>query len=122
MVGKNMPYRRTSRTEVIREEAMAEHRTLARRADALRNRERISAVAYPAFADDPRVSLNAIAKLAVSEQARCIAISQGRSLRDPVPRTGSRRVRTDRSDRWPWSSCGSASGGQPDPVAPAGDT
>jgi AcrR family transcriptional regulator len=34
------------------------------RADALVNRERILAVAYPAFADDPRVSLNAIAKLA----------------------------------------------------------
>ena len=43
---------------------MAEHRTVAMRADALRNRERILAVAYAAFADDPRVSLNAIAKLA----------------------------------------------------------
>lgn len=43
---------------------MAGHRTVAMRADALLNRERILAVAYPAFADDPRVSLNAIAKLA----------------------------------------------------------
>ncbi|MDB5058101.1 MAG: TetR family transcriptional regulator [Chloroflexi bacterium] len=43
---------------------MAEHRTVAMRADALLNRERILAVAYAAFADDPRVSLNAIAKLA----------------------------------------------------------
>jgi AcrR family transcriptional regulator len=43
---------------------MAEHRTVALRADALRNRERILDVAYAAFADDPRVSLNAIAKLA----------------------------------------------------------
>jgi AcrR family transcriptional regulator len=34
------------------------------RADALLNRERILAVAYAAFADDPRVSLNTIAKLA----------------------------------------------------------
>jgi AcrR family transcriptional regulator len=34
------------------------------RTDARRNRERILAVAYAAFADDPRVSLNAIAKLA----------------------------------------------------------
>lgn len=43
---------------------MAGHRTVAKRADALHNRERILAVAYAAFADDPRVSLNAIAKLA----------------------------------------------------------
>jgi AcrR family transcriptional regulator len=43
---------------------MAEHRTVAMRADALLNRERILAVAYAAFADDPRISLNAIAKLA----------------------------------------------------------
>ncbi|MDB5077058.1 MAG: TetR family transcriptional regulator [Chloroflexi bacterium] len=43
---------------------MAEHRTVAMRADALLNRERILVVAYAAFADDPRVSLNAIAKLA----------------------------------------------------------
>jgi AcrR family transcriptional regulator len=39
-------------------------RTVAVRADAQLNRERILAVAYAAFADDPRVSLNAIAKLA----------------------------------------------------------
>jgi AcrR family transcriptional regulator len=43
---------------------VAEHRTVAMRADALLNRERILAVAYPAFADDPMVSLNSIAKLA----------------------------------------------------------
>lgn len=43
---------------------MAGHRAVATRADALVNRERILAVAYAAFADDPRVSLNAIAKLA----------------------------------------------------------
>jgi AcrR family transcriptional regulator len=43
---------------------VAEHRTVATRADALLNRERILAVAYPAFAEDPRVSLNTIAKLA----------------------------------------------------------
>jgi AcrR family transcriptional regulator len=43
---------------------VAEHRTVAMRADALLNRERILAVAYPAFADDPLVSLNSIAKLA----------------------------------------------------------
>ena len=43
---------------------MAEHRTVAMRADALLNRERILAVAYAAFADDPEVSLNTIAKLA----------------------------------------------------------
>jgi AcrR family transcriptional regulator len=43
---------------------VTEHRTVATRADALLNRERILAVAYPAFAEDPRVSLNAIAKLA----------------------------------------------------------
>jgi AcrR family transcriptional regulator len=48
----------------MREGAVAEHRTVAMRADALLNRERILAVAYPAFADDPMVSLNAIAKLA----------------------------------------------------------
>jgi AcrR family transcriptional regulator len=35
-----------------------------RRSDALRNRERILSVAYPAFRDDPQVSLNTIAKLA----------------------------------------------------------
>jgi AcrR family transcriptional regulator len=35
-----------------------------RRADAQRNRARILEVAYPAFADDPDVSLNTIAKLA----------------------------------------------------------
>ncbi|RDV44396.1 TetR family transcriptional regulator [Leifsonia sp. ku-ls] len=35
----------------------------ARRADAQRNRARILEVAYRAFADDPDVSLNAIAKL-----------------------------------------------------------
>src|SRR3981081_1744141 len=34
------------------------------RADALLNRERILAVAYAAFADDPEVSLNTIAKRA----------------------------------------------------------
>jgi AcrR family transcriptional regulator len=39
-------------------------RTVATRADAVLNRERILAVAYAALADDPRVSLNAIAKLA----------------------------------------------------------
>ncbi len=43
---------------------MAEHRTVAMRADAVLNRERILTVAYAAFADDTRVSLNAIAKLA----------------------------------------------------------
>jgi len=43
---------------------VAGHRAVAKRADALLNRERILAVAYPAFAGDPRVSLNAIAKLA----------------------------------------------------------
>jgi AcrR family transcriptional regulator len=43
---------------------VADHRAVATRADALLNRERILAVAYPAFADDPRVSLNTIAKLA----------------------------------------------------------
>lgn len=43
---------------------MTEHRTVARRADALLNRARILAVAYAAFADDPKVSLNTIAKLA----------------------------------------------------------
>jgi AcrR family transcriptional regulator len=43
---------------------VAEHRTVAMRSDALVNRERILAVAYAAFADDPRVSLNAVAKLA----------------------------------------------------------
>jgi AcrR family transcriptional regulator len=43
---------------------MAEHRAAGKRADALINRERILAAAYPAFAADPRVSLNAIAKLA----------------------------------------------------------
>jgi AcrR family transcriptional regulator len=43
---------------------VAGHRTVAMRADALLNRERILAVAYAAFADDPRVSLNTIAKLA----------------------------------------------------------
>jgi AcrR family transcriptional regulator len=35
-----------------------------RRADALRNRERILSAAYGAFKDDPDVSLNAVAKLA----------------------------------------------------------
>jgi AcrR family transcriptional regulator len=35
-----------------------------RRADAQRNRDRILAVAYPAFSADPDVSLNTIAKLA----------------------------------------------------------
>ena len=49
---------------MIREEGRAEPRTVATRADAVLNRERILAVAYAAFADDPRVSLNAIAKLA----------------------------------------------------------
>lgn len=34
------------------------------RADAQRNRERILEVAYPAFAENPEVSLNAVAKLA----------------------------------------------------------
>jgi AcrR family transcriptional regulator len=43
---------------------VAERQTVAMRADALLNRERILAVAYPAFADDPLVSLNSIAKLA----------------------------------------------------------
>jgi AcrR family transcriptional regulator len=43
---------------------VVEYRTVAMRADALLNRERILAVSYAAFADDPRVSLNAIAKLA----------------------------------------------------------
>jgi AcrR family transcriptional regulator len=43
---------------------VSEHRTVAMRADAQLNRERILAVAYAAFADDPRVSLNTIAKLA----------------------------------------------------------
>jgi AcrR family transcriptional regulator len=37
---------------------------VATRADALANRERILAVSYAAFAADPMVSLNAIAKLA----------------------------------------------------------
>jgi AcrR family transcriptional regulator len=35
-----------------------------RRADARRNREHILEVAYPAFTDDPNISLNQIAKLA----------------------------------------------------------
>lgn len=43
---------------------MTEQRTAALRADAQLNRERILAVAYPAFAEDPKVSLNTIAKLA----------------------------------------------------------
>jgi AcrR family transcriptional regulator len=43
---------------------VAENRTHAMRADAQLNRERILAVSYDAFADDPKVSLNAIAKLA----------------------------------------------------------
>jgi AcrR family transcriptional regulator len=43
---------------------VTEQRTVGMRADALLNRERILAVAYAAFADDPRVSLNTIAKLA----------------------------------------------------------
>ena len=43
---------------------MAEQRTVAMRADAQLNRERILAVAYQAFAEDPRVSMNAIAKRA----------------------------------------------------------
>jgi AcrR family transcriptional regulator len=43
---------------------VAEHRGVAMRADALLNRERILDVAYPAFAQDPKVSLNTIAKLA----------------------------------------------------------
>ncbi len=43
---------------------MAEHQAVAMRADALRNRERILSVAYAAFADDPAVSLNVIAKRA----------------------------------------------------------
>ena len=43
---------------------MTEQKTAAMRADAQLNRERILAVAYPAFSDDPKVSLNAIAKLA----------------------------------------------------------
>jgi hypothetical protein len=50
---------------VIREEAaMAERRTVATRADALLNRERILSVAYQTFAYDAKVSLNAIGKLA----------------------------------------------------------
>jgi AcrR family transcriptional regulator len=48
----------------MHEGAVAEHRTVAMRADALLNRERILAVAYAAFADDPEASLNAIAKRA----------------------------------------------------------
>jgi AcrR family transcriptional regulator len=43
---------------------VTEQKTAATRADAQLNRERILAVAYPAFSDDPKVSLNAIAKLA----------------------------------------------------------
>jgi AcrR family transcriptional regulator len=43
---------------------VVEHRTVATRADALLNRERILAVAYAAFAEDSRASLNTIAKLA----------------------------------------------------------
>jgi AcrR family transcriptional regulator len=43
---------------------MAEQRTGAMRADARLNRERILAVAYEAFAADPRASLNVIGKLA----------------------------------------------------------
>jgi AcrR family transcriptional regulator len=43
---------------------VAERRTPASRADALLNRERILAAAHPAFAADPKVSLNTIAKLA----------------------------------------------------------
>jgi len=43
---------------------VAGHQAVAMRADAQRNRERILSVAYAAFAGDPAVSLNAIAKLA----------------------------------------------------------
>lgn len=43
---------------------MSEPRPAARRADAQHNRERILAVSYAAFAADPEVSLNAVAKLA----------------------------------------------------------
>jgi AcrR family transcriptional regulator len=43
---------------------MTEQPTGGRRIDAVRNRERILAAAYPAFAADPEVSLNAIGKLA----------------------------------------------------------
>ena len=43
---------------------MADYTTVAMRADAQRNRERILAVSYAAFAEDPKVSLTAIAKLA----------------------------------------------------------
>jgi AcrR family transcriptional regulator len=43
---------------------VAEHRTVAMRADALLNRQRILSVAYKAFAEDPDVSLNTIGKLA----------------------------------------------------------
>ncbi|MDI5964438.1 TetR/AcrR family transcriptional regulator [Streptomyces sp. SL13] len=43
---------------------MTGHRTPATRADAVLNRERILGVAYAAFAEDPRVSLNAVARLA----------------------------------------------------------
>jgi AcrR family transcriptional regulator len=46
------------------DEGRAQARAIATRADAVANRERILGVAYAAFADDPRVSLNAIAKLA----------------------------------------------------------
>jgi AcrR family transcriptional regulator len=49
---------------LIRERGKAEPRAVATRADAVLNRQRILAVAYAAFADDPRISLNAIAKLA----------------------------------------------------------
>jgi AcrR family transcriptional regulator len=43
---------------------VATHYPLTMRADARLNRDRILAVAYAAFADDPDVSLNAIGKLA----------------------------------------------------------
>lgn len=43
---------------------MTEDRSPALRADAQLNRERILAAAHPAFREDPRVSLNAIARLA----------------------------------------------------------
>ena len=55
---------KTRAAELIRAEGRAEPRTVATRADAVLNRGRILDVAYAAFADDPRVSLNAIAKLA----------------------------------------------------------
>jgi AcrR family transcriptional regulator len=48
----------------LEEGPVPDHPTVAMRADAQRNRERILAAAYRAFAEDPKVSLTAIARLA----------------------------------------------------------